>query len=181
MVLVPDAELVKRGEIALGPIGGKTVGVNTVAIHISARKVPQRWPIERFAELMKQIHLSDGSRFMVFWSPGDENNPLHPGDDSKAAQLLALVTDLPVLPFPTQQLGELIAGLSLCNKMVCADGGAMHIGAALGLSMVCLFGNSDAERWFPWGTKYQLLQAESRDVNDISVSDVLNAWNALGT
>jgi heptosyltransferase III len=175
LVLIPNATLVNQAKVALLAVGGSGFNCKTVAIHISARKIPQRWPIERFAELMHRIHSQDGSRFVIFWSPGDDSNPLHPGDDAKAAQLLSLVFDLPVLPYPTKQLGELIAGLSVCNSMVCSDGGAMHIGAALGLPMVCLFGNSDAARWYPWGVKHIVLQMPERDVSGIAVSDVINA------
>jgi heptosyltransferase III len=180
LVLVPEAGLVVKGKAAVENIGGSGFHGKTIAIHISARKIPQRWPIERFAELMRLIHEAEGSRFVVFWSAGDKENPLHPGDDRKAAKLLEMVADLPVAAYPTHELPELIAGLSLCDQMICADGGAMHIGAALGLPIVCLFGNSDAERWRPWGVAYQLLQTPSRDVNDLQVCEVLNAYVALG-
>ena len=116
---------------------------------------------------------------MLFWSPGDEHNPLHPGDDGKAAAILAACADLPVLPYATEQLEELIGGLSLCQAMICSDGGAMHIGAALGLPLISLFGNSDPVTWHPWGVPHRVLQAPSRDVNDISVEQVAAAFVAL--
>jgi len=49
----------------------------------------------------------------------------------------------------------------------------------LGLSIVCLFGNSGAARWRPWGVPYRLLQKPSLDVQDISVDEVITAFNAL--
>jgi ADP-heptose:LPS heptosyltransferase len=55
----------------------------------------------------------------------------------------------------------------------------MHIAAALGKPIVCLFGNSDAARWHPWAVPHVLLQPESRDVADVSVEDVLIAWRRL--
>ena len=152
-----------------------------VAIHISARKVPQRWPAERFSELMRRLHAVHGCQFMLFWSPGDENNPLHPGDDRKAVAIMKATAGLPVLAFPTGQLGDLIGGLSLCSAMVCSDGGAMHVGAGLGLPIVCFFGNSDAAKWHPWGVPHEILQKPSRDVNDIGVAEAAEAFARLAT
>jgi ADP-heptose:LPS heptosyltransferase len=88
--------------------------------------------------------------------------------------------DLPLLALSTQRLPELIAGLSLCDRVVCSDGGAMHIAAALGKPIVCLFGNSDAARWHPWGVPHVVLQKESRNVADISVDEACAAFAQLG-
>ena len=56
----------------------------------------------------------------------------------------------------------------------------MHLAAALKKPIVCLFGNSDAGRWRPWGVPYELLQPASRNVADISVDQVLAAYDRLG-
>ncbi len=150
-----------------------------IGLHISARKVPQRWPIERFAELAGRLHGDYGARFLLFWAPGAANDPKHPGDDDKAADLVARTSGLPVVAMPTHELSELIAGLSLCDAVVCSDGGAMHIAAALGKPIVCFFGNSDAARWQPWGVPVELLQPKSRDVTDIAVDDAMAAYRRL--
>ncbi len=178
MTVSPDAALRSRlmdvlpGEVAngQGPL---------VALHISARKEKQRWPIERFAELAQRLHATHAARFLLFWSPGDENNPFHPGDDRKAARLLEILKDLPVAPVRTEHLSELIAGLSLCDAAVLSDGGAMHVVAGLGKPLVCFFGNSSAERWHPWGVPYELLQKPSRDVSGISVDEAAEAFARL--
>ena len=177
----PGPESVAAAKKALG-IAQKSVGKEVlVAIHISARKVPQRWPAERFAELMRHLHTNWNCRFVLLWSPGDENNPLHPGDDGKAASIMAATYDLPVLAYPTTQLSSLIGVLSICQAMVCSDGGAMHVGAGLGLPILCFFGNSDASKWYPWGVPKEVLQKPSRNVNDVSVKDAAEAFAILKT
>lgn len=150
-----------------------------IALHISARKPAQRWPIARFAELATALAARYDARFLLFWSPGAEDHAQHPGDDGKAEQLLALCRDLPLLPCPTQRLEELIAGLSRCDQVICSDGGAMHLAAGLGKPIVCFFGNSGAERWRPWGVPHELLQPASRDVADVSVADACAAYARL--
>lgn len=150
-----------------------------IALHISARKPAQRWPVERFAELAHRLHQDYAARFLLFWSPGPADHPQHPGDDDKAALLRELCTDLPLLPCPTRELGELIAGLSRCSRMICSDGGAMHLAAGLGIPTLCFFGNSSARRWHPWGITYELLQPPTRNVIDISVDDARQAFARL--
>jgi ADP-heptose:LPS heptosyltransferase/O-antigen ligase len=89
-----------------------------VGLHISARKVPQRWPIERFAELARRLHAEDGSRFLLFWAPGAADDAKHPGDDAKAIDLAEQMRGLPFAAVPTHHLSELIAGLSNCDRVV---------------------------------------------------------------
>jgi heptosyltransferase III len=170
MRLVADAPTTSPSLPGDGPL---------VGLHISARKPSQRWPIERFAELAQRLHTETGARFLLFWAPGPANDVRHPGDDDQATTLLDQMSGLPVAAMATHHLDELIAGLSLCDRVICSDGGAMHIAAALGKPIVCFFGNSDAARWHPWGVPYELLQPESRDVTDLSIEDAFSAYKLL--
>ena len=178
LTVIPDQALAQQ-IAAKFPVAFAQAGGPVVALHLSARKEKQRWPVERFAELAHRLHASHHARFLVFWSPGDENNPFHPGDDGKAARLLDALPGLPVAPVRTEVLAELIAGLSLADYAVLSDGGAMHLAAGLGKPLVCFFGNSSAARWHPWGVSYQLLQKPSEDVSDISTDEASMAFAAL--
>lgn len=152
----------------------------TLAIHISARKPSQRWDVERFVELVRILAVREPVRFVLLWSPGASDNPLHPGDDDKAQALLtALGNEFPVEGRSTRTLPELISVLAGCHAMICADGGAMHLAAGLGLPVVCLFGDSDAERWRPWGVPCRLIQKPSRQVMAIEAEEVADAFNEL--
>jgi len=154
--------------------GGPIVGV-----HISARKKSQQWSAENFASLMRSIAKSSKARFLLLWAPGDPDNPRHPGDDEKARAVVQSCGGLPVLPCPTTTLSRLIAALSLCDYVVCADGGAMHLAAGLGKRILCFFGDSGPERWRPWNVRHELLQPDSRDLKDLSVATALAAFERL--
>jgi ADP-heptose:LPS heptosyltransferase len=152
----------------------------TIGIHISARKPSQRWPVECFAETIKALAAQGPVRFLLLWSPGADDNPLHPGDDAKARDVMNRIGPAAaVTPRPTETLAELIGALAECDALICADGGAMHLGAGLGLPIVCLFGSSGAQRWRPWGVPYRLLQKLSADVADISVAEVVDSLASL--
>ncbi len=149
-----------------------------IALHISARKPSQRWPLERFAALARTLHERENAAFLLFWAPGEADNPKHPGDDEKAAALVQMLdapARFPLIPVPTHELSELIAGLSLCDRIICADGGALHLAAGLGKPVIALFGQSDPARWRPWAVPHVCLQKPECDVTAIGVEDVLAA------
>ncbi len=150
-----------------------------IALHISARGDSRQWPAEKFVVLAKTLLARQPCSIALFWSPGDTDNPLYPGDDAKAEQILNQLKQLPVLPVRTGGLTELIAALSVCDTLICVDGGVMHLAAALAKPMVCLFGNTEAARWHPWQARYELLQAASRDVVDIETDAVAAAYGRL--
>jgi ADP-heptose:LPS heptosyltransferase len=173
LTVVPDPAEVAKARAAFG---GPTVG-----LHISARRPAQRWPAERFAELVERLHGEHHARVALMWSPGPANHPTHPGDDEKAQQILARAgASARLVAYPTERLQQLIGALAACDAVICSDGGASHVAAALGKPMVCFFGDSPAERWRPWGVPVRLLQPGSRRVSDINVCEAAAAFASLG-
>ncbi|MDF0605916.1 glycosyltransferase family 9 protein [Neisseriaceae bacterium TC5R-5] len=169
-------------QVALASLqsAGFTLDRPVLGLHISARKPSQRWPIERFIALAHAlVERYPSCQLLLFWSPGRADNPFHPGDDDKAAAIIQACRDLPLLAMPSLHLDELIGGLSLLDCLICSDGGAMHLAAGLAKPIVCLFGDSDAGHWHPWGVPYQLLQPASLDVSDVTVEQVLLAYSKL--
>ena len=168
--VVPDAEKVAelKRQIGAGPF---------VAVHISARRPAQRWPLARYAELV--ANLSRQSRVMLLWAPGAHDNPRHPGDDEAAAEILGSVKGDAVLGLPTPDLKTLIAALSLAERVICPDGGAMHIAAALGKPVVALFGDSPVARWRPWGVPHRIVRPDSENLVDLPLQPVVDAYLEL--
>jgi ADP-heptose:LPS heptosyltransferase len=172
LVLEPDPLAIAKARTALGGRPGRTIG-----IHISARRKSQRWPVERFVGLARAL-LERGARPVLLWSPGPADHPQHPGDDDKAARIAHLLGS-GAIAYPTPQLRILIGMLAVCDAVICPDGGAMHLAAALQKPVVALFGDSPVERWRPWGVRHRVLVAPSRDVGDLGVEEVLAAYDAV--
>jgi heptosyltransferase III len=152
---------------------------NLVGLHISARSLDRRWPAEKFIALTRALCERHRCGILLFWSPGPEDHPQHPGDDYKAQVVLDGCAELPVHGFHTDRLDELITGIELCRAVVCSDGGAMHLAAALGKDVVCFFGREYPERWHPWQARHVLLRNESREVGDIGVEETCAAYESL--
>jgi len=172
--LTPNPDAVAKIKSTL-PSDWKVLPGPVITLHLSARKPSQRWAASKFAEITHKLHEALGAKFILLWSPGAADNPLHPGDDEKANEVLKVTISLPVQAVRTERLEDLIGALSLSDAIICSDGGAMHLAAALSKPMVCLFGDSDPEHWGPWKTHHRTLQKPSREVDDISAQEVTSA------
>lgn len=147
------------------------------ALHISARRPAQRWPFERYAALARE--LAKEAALMLLWAPGAASNPGHPGDDEAALRVSELAANEKVHPVPTRDLTTLIAALALADRVVCPDGGAMHLAAALGKPVVALFGDSPVERWRPWGVPHRIVRPASGELAELGLEPVLEALGSL--
>jgi ADP-heptose:LPS heptosyltransferase len=151
-----------------------------VAVHISAREPGRRWPIGRWVELIERLTATGNIAVVLLWAPGSADDPRHPGDDADAAAILKQA-GASALPAPPVELADLIAALALCHAFIGADGGAMHLAAALGLPTVALFENLESKkrRWHPWQVPHVLVAPTTRDIADITVEQVVQSWQRL--
>ena len=176
--LTPAADAVAKARDAVARAG--LAGRTLIGVHLSARRPAQRWPAGRYAELVVQLNRRCNAASVLFWSPGAHDDPRHPGDDGKAGEVAKLAgASVPLVAYPTTELRDLIGALSVCDAVICPDGGAMHLAAALGKPTVALFGDSPPERWRPWGAPHRVLRPESGRLADLGVEDVLAAFAAL--
>lgn len=158
---------------ALAGAGGKP----WIAIHISARDPRRLWPLERVIELARILSREAG--IVLLWAPGAADDPRHPGDDARAALVATRAgAGVHLIPAKTTSLGDLIAVLSLCRGFIGPDGGAMHVAAGLGLPVVALFENlpDKIRHWHPWQVPHEIVSSGPRDVADVSVEQVAQAW-----
>lgn len=170
MRVVPDPARLATLSTALG-------ARPRIAVHVSARRPKQQWPEQRFAELVRK--LADQAQVVLLWAPGSADDPRHPGDDEKAARILASAKGASVVPLRTPDLASLVAALALSDIVICPDGGAMHLAAALGKPIVALFGDSPVDRWRPWGVPHRVVRPGSGDLADLAVDPVLAAHAEL--
>jgi ADP-heptose:LPS heptosyltransferase len=170
--VVPDAQEASKAAAAFQ--AGRRI-----AVHISARRPLQRWPAESFVSLIRRLCSGGRASIMLLWSPGPSDDPRHPGDDEKARTILDETASLGVVGYPTRRLEELIGALAASEAVICSDGGAMHIAAALGKPIVCFFGDSPAERWRPWGVPHRILKPAAGGVANVTVDEAVTAFSSL--
>ncbi len=99
----------------------------------NAQITPKRWPLENFARLVEALH-AEGERIVLL---GDRH------DRAITNQFLAAcpveATDLT----GRTTIPEAAAILAGARALVCHDSGLMHIGDAVGVPLVALFGPTD--------------------------------------
>ncbi len=99
----------------------------------NAQATPKRWPLENFVRLAELLH-ADGERIVLL---GDRH------DRAITDQFLAACPS-PVLDLTGQTtVPEAAALLDGAKALVCHDSGLMHIGNAVGVPLVALFGPTD--------------------------------------
>ena len=153
-------------------------GTAMVAVHVSAREVTRQLSVEKWINYLRGLRATlPGLGLALFWSPGAEDDPRHPGDDAKARRILDACASLGVIPCPTATLDDLMAGLASCTAFVGADGGAMHVAVACGLPTVGLFENSPFKlaHWYPWQVKHELVASPTFAIGDIEPQSMVAA------
>ena len=68
-----------------------------------------------------------------------------------------------------------LAGIIKNSKLfISLDGGALHLGPALGIKTIALAGKTNMKKWYPWGYKDLVLQDKSKIAKNIDDNLILN-------
>jgi heptosyltransferase-2 len=149
-LLVTDEERAgiasRLASLGLEP-GAPIVAINPGATYGSAK----RWYPDRFAAVADALSGEWGAAIVVVGSPAEA---LLAGEIGAAARkpLINLAGKTTVR--------ELMALLSLSSFLVTNDSGPMHIGAALGVPLVAIFGPTDWRRTSPWTSLAKVVRVE---------------------
>lgn len=100
----------------------------------------KRWPADRLAALARALHARHGLMSVVLWGPGERALADAVVDQAGEA---AIVT-------PDTCLADVMALARRATVMVSGDTGPTHIGAAVGVPLVAIFGPTRPERNGPW-------------------------------
>lgn len=131
---------------ALDTPGERLWGVGPmVAIHPGSGEYSRarRWPAQRFAQVARRLSQEDGARIVLVGGPKEVD----------LAEEVARGLDMnppPINLAGRTNLKELAAFLRSCSVFLGNDSGVMHLAAAVGTSVVALFGPSNHQAWGPW-------------------------------
>ncbi len=132
----------------LGIDGGKPVlAINPGATYGSAK----RWYPDRFAAVADALSEEWGAGVVVLGSTAEA--PL-------AGEIGAAMRRSPVNLAGKTTVRELMALLSLSSFLVSNDSGPMHIGAALEVPLVAIFGPTDWRRTSPWTRRARIVRID---------------------
>jgi len=165
----------------------KLQGRKLVIFNPGANWPPKRWPVDNFVGLgVKLISKYNAVIGVIGYSDEEERlgkQVLSALDKNSALDLTGKL--------PLKELGALLESSSL---FVTNDTGTLHIGSAVGVPMVGLYGPSSPERYGPWGTRHRIvapplpcapcigkkcLYGDFACISKIKVEEVFNACEEL--
>lgn len=127
--------------------GRKVVGINPGATFGSAK----RWFPDRFAKVADALSEQWDAGVVLMGSAPEA--PL-------ASEIETAMEKKPVNLAGRTTVRELMALLSLCSFLVTNDSGPMHIGAALGVPLVAVFGPTDWRKTSPWTERAKIVHVD---------------------
>jgi len=127
--------------------GASIVTINPGATYGSAK----RWYPDRFAAVADTLSGEWGAGVVVVGSTAE--TPL-------AGEIETGMRNPPVNLAGKTTVRELMALLSLSSFLITNDSGPMHIGAALGVPLVAIFGPTDWRRTSPWSGRAKVVRAQ---------------------
>ena len=134
----------------------------------------RRWPLDRFAELIRSIG-DDHRHGLVVIAHGQIDGPLaHQNLDG----IQRVVTSVDGRLIGLTDFHELVAILSLCDRLIAHDGAAVHAAAALGKPILGLYVKENVPGFHPWGVKHVLLTGEHA-VDEITVPAACEGYSRL--
>jgi lipopolysaccharide heptosyltransferase II len=128
----------------------QTEGTRWIALQPGARWTNKRWPVERFAEVARQLAGQCADvRFAVLG--GQDDKPLGKFLVNALPERCLDLTGRTSLP-------EMVEWLRLSELMITNDSGPMHVAAALRKPLVAVFGPTEPRRTGPYGLLDQVLR-----------------------
>jgi len=85
---------------------------------------------------------------------------------------------LPTPVYWSASLKEFAALLARGRALVTAEGGPMHLAAALGIPLVVLWGRTPRQVWHPWGVTHRIV-GDQGPVSGITPAEVILALDDL--
>jgi lipopolysaccharide heptosyltransferase II len=123
-----------------------------VSLQPGARWPTKRWPVESYAELVRQMAARfPEARFAVLGSSADQElgRTIARAEPERCLDLTGKLS-----------LPEMVEWLRLSALLITNDTGPMHVAAALGTPVVALFGPTQPRRTGPYGQAGHVLQLD---------------------
>ncbi len=172
-------------KLADGVLGPDTENNSIIAINPMAKWKTKLWEPNKFSELASGLQKDLNCR-IIFTGSGQDRAIIdemikHMGNAAGPVNLAGLTS-----------LKELACLYSRCSVLICTDTGPMHIAAAMGCSVVALFGPTAPLRTGPYGTGHRVIRSgidcspcfkkecdDTKCMKDITVDEVFAAVSGL--
>jgi heptosyltransferase II len=121
------------------------VGISPGAMYGPAKQ----WFPERFARLSDLIHDQYKADILIFGGPGDKQ---------VGESISQIMRNKPINLAGKTDLGLAMALIKKCHLFITNDSGLMHVGAALDIPLIAIFGSTNPETTGPAGSRSRVIR-----------------------
>lgn len=137
-----------------------------IAFQPGAGKIPNRWHINHFTELI--VRLCDRYNPYVIINSGPIDKDV---TDILMPKLAERNIEPIIIYYPIRETGAI---LEKCDILISNDTGTMHVAAMVNIKVIGLFGPTEAYEWAPVNEQGACIQSKSKNIDDITVDEVFN-------
>jgi len=113
-----------------------------------------RWPEENFAAAAEALHRRHGAHVLLIG--GSAEVPIA----ERIATMLSARSVSVINAAGKTSIGQSQAVLKQADLLICNDSGPMHIGAAMGVPTLAVFGPANPVRWGPYGPEHRVVRLD---------------------
>jgi ADP-heptose:LPS heptosyltransferase len=137
-----------------------------IAFQPGAGKIPNRWHINNFAELITRLYKKYDPYVIVNSGPIDKD---------VTDILIPKLNEFNIIPiiiyYPIRETGAI---LEKCDLLISNDTGTMHVAAMVNIKVIGLFGPTESYEWAPVNEQGACIQSKTKNIDDITVEEVFN-------
>lgn len=141
----------------------RTQDQKLIGFHTGAGKIPNRWSLNKYIELIKKLNEKYNC---VFYLTGVES-------ERSDIDYVVKNSGLPVRTFINKTIPQVAALVSLSDLFISNDTGIMHVAGTTETPQISLFGPTNPFNWAPIGSN-KLFIRKSELMDEIEVDNVFN-------
>jgi ADP-heptose:LPS heptosyltransferase len=134
-----------------------------IGLHVGAGKIPNRWSLLKYEELMKRLNKDFKVKFYLTGS----------GSDKEEIDYLKKNIPFQLGTFINKTIPEVAAVISKSDLFISNDTGIMHVAGTTETPQVSIFGPTNPFNWAPIGREKYFIR-KSELIDDVKVDDVYN-------
>jgi|TARA_R110002033_G_scaffold414_2_gene4065 ADP-heptose:LPS heptosyltransferase len=139
---------------------------NHILFHISSRIKDNQYSNDNFLKVINELK---NYNILISAEPVDFDNAKYIESNSHAKFI------------KTSSLNDLGGLISNVKLFITLDGGAMHLGSALGIKTISISGKTNMDKWYPWGYKEYVIQDKTKVSNNISPSLIIEKIKGISS
>ena len=139
-----------------------------IGVHVGAGKIPNRWSVDNFAEIINFLREKYNAEIIFTGSDADKET---------LEELFAKLKNT----FPeylNHSIPKLAALIDETDLFITNDTGVLHVAAATRVPQISIFGPTDPQNWGAVGEEKINLRNED-DINSVTVNDVIESIQKL--